>query len=157
MCFILHHWLSQVPLSSWPRWEILVILCPITKECNCSCPCSPWTAAEAWGAGAEEWNSLAELCGKTSSVWLLACFTMRNLVAHLQKARIWVAVCLCVRVCCSLPGGGTEMFCVSPDSAPRLRNSPWPLTLGLPDKTHAYSDMRLGVGPLAGGRVLHHY
>lgn len=157
MCFILHHWLPWVPLSSWPRWKVLVIFFAL-QATNVTVPALVfldwgWSlGCWSWGmtpVGRAVWESFlsmassllhhAELGGLFAESTHLSCRTpVCQSLLFLARGRDRNA--LCISWLCSQ----AEEFSMTPDL--------W----GLPGKTHAYSDMRLWNGAPV-GESFHHY
>lgn len=127
MCFISHYSL-QVQLSSWPNgksWWFIFHTENVTISALVFLN-SGWSL----GDGAEEWNPLAELCGKTCPVLLLVLVPepeLRGLFVEDTHLSWGMPGCHGLSF---LAGGGKEMLWVFPNSAPRLRNPLWPLIFG---------------------------
>ena len=146
MCFILHHWLPWVLLSSWPRWKVLVILCPTSKKCNCSCPrvLGLWLKPGVlelrndtrWQSCVGKLPQHGFLPASPCGTWWFIC---RKHAFELQDACVSEFVVPC-------QGEGQNALCISWLCSQAEEFSMTPDLWGLPGKTHAYSDMRLWNG-----------
>lgn len=151
--------LFQVQFSSWPRWKILLVSFPYNQRMWPFLPSCSWMLAEAWGDVAEEWNLLAELCGKTCPVRLLALF---------PDPELWGSLAEITDLSCRMPvcqgllsltrGREINALLIPWLCPPRMRNPLSPLTFGgclvRPMLTQTWD---FGMGPPAGGNSSCHY
>lgn len=129
-----------------------MILCPITKECNCSCPRVLGLRLRPGVLELRNETRWQSCVGKLPQCGfcLLHHAELGGLFAESTHLSCSMPVCQSLLF---LPGEGQKcpVYLLTLLLAEEFSMT---LTLGLPDKTHAYSDMRLWSGAPAGGRVL---
>lgn len=138
--------LPRVLLSSWPSWKALLF--PNIQSKNAAVSALLFlNSAEAWGSVAEEWNPLAELCGKTFSAWLLALLPDAELGGlFAESAHLSCEVPVRQSLLFLARGRARNALCISELCSQAEEFSVTPHLWGLPGKTHAYSDIRLWNG-----------